>query len=160
MTAEYTGFGSPKFTPADFARYRIWDCYGLLAWSTGASARSMEEAYVALEPQLRRFGIERFCPLLRLEVPALLQVNLAGEASKGGVAPEAITEYLRYGIRGLATMPPPAADPEESRPVFRHLRELAAEQGLAELSMGTTQDYRVAVEEGATYVRVGSVLFI
>ena len=96
----------------------------------------------------------------RLEVPALLQVNLAGEASKGGVAPEAITEYLRYGIRGLATMPPPAADPEESRPVFRHLRELAAEQGLAELSMGTTQDYRVAVEEGATYVRVGSVLFI
>ena len=57
------------------------------------------------------------------------------------------------------TMPPAAADPEESRPYFRRLRELAAANGLAELSMGTSQDYRVAVEEGATLVRLGSVLF-
>jgi uncharacterized pyridoxal phosphate-containing UPF0001 family protein len=96
----------------------------------------------------------------RLEVPALLQVNLAGEGSKGGVSPGEVADYLGYGVRGLSTMPPPAADPEASRDWFRRLRELADEHGLTELSMGTTQDYRVAAEEGATYVRVGSVLFL
>lgn len=95
----------------------------------------------------------------RLEVPALLQVNLADEPSKAGVPPGEIDDYLRYGIRGLSTMPPAAPDPEESRPWFARLRELAAERGLADLSMGTTQDFAVAAEEGATYVRVGSVLF-
>jgi uncharacterized pyridoxal phosphate-containing UPF0001 family protein len=95
----------------------------------------------------------------RLEVPALVQVNLAGEASKAGVDPAAVGDYLRYDIRGLSTMPPAAATPEESRPWFARLRGLAAEHGLADLSMGTTQDYAVAAEEGATYVRVGSVLF-
>ena len=94
----------------------------------------------------------------RLEVPALLQVNLAGEAAKGGVAPGEIGDYLRYGIRGLSTMPP-AGEAEDSRPWFARLRALAAEHGLGELSMGTTQDYRVAVEEGATAIRVGNVLF-
>jgi PLP dependent protein len=95
----------------------------------------------------------------RLEIPALLQVNLAGEASKGGVDPGEIGDYLRYDVRGLAAMPPFAEAPEASRPWFARLRELAVEHGLAELSMGTTQDYRVAVEEGATLIRVGSVLF-
>jgi uncharacterized pyridoxal phosphate-containing UPF0001 family protein len=95
----------------------------------------------------------------RLEVPALVQVNLAAEGSKGGVAPEELDAYLSDGVVGLSTMPPAADDPEDSRGWFRRLRELADEKGLAELSMGTTQDYRVAAEEGATYVRVGSVLF-
>ncbi len=95
----------------------------------------------------------------RLEVPALVQVNLAGEDSKGGVAPGEVAEYLRYGIIGLSTMPPSAARPEDSREWFRRLRDLAQTHDLRELSMGTTQDYRVAAEEGATYVRVGSVLF-
>jgi PLP dependent protein len=95
----------------------------------------------------------------RLEVPALVQVNLAAERSKGGVAPDELDAYLRDGVVGLSTMPPAADDPEESRGWFRRLRELAEEKGLTELSMGTTQDYRVAAEEGATYVRVGSVLF-
>jgi uncharacterized pyridoxal phosphate-containing UPF0001 family protein len=95
----------------------------------------------------------------RLEVPALLQVNLAGEASKSGVGPAEIRDYLAYDIRGLATMPPGTDDPETSRAWFRRLRELGAENGLAELSMGTTQDYRVAAEEGATLIRVGNVLF-
>ena len=95
----------------------------------------------------------------RLEVPALVQVNLAGEESKGGVAPAELAAFLVDGVRGLSTMPPAAADPEASRAWFRRLRELAESHGLAELSMGTTQDYRVAAEEGATYVRVGSVLF-
>jgi hypothetical protein len=95
----------------------------------------------------------------RLEVPALVQVNLAGEASKAGVAPEEIASYLGAGVRGLSTMPPAAGSPEDSRPWFARLRELAAEHGLRELSMGTTQDYRVGAEEGATFVRVGSLLF-
>ncbi len=95
----------------------------------------------------------------RLEVPALVQVNLAGEASKSGVAPEEIPAYLGYDVRGLSTMPPAASTPEESRAWFARLRRLASEHGVAELSMGTTQDYVVAAEEGATHVRVGSFLF-
>ena len=95
----------------------------------------------------------------RLEVPALVQVNLADEASKSGVDPAEIASYLGYDVRGLATMPPEAHTPEQSRAWFARLRELAAEHGLPELSMGTTQDYTVAAEEGATYVRVGSILF-
>jgi uncharacterized pyridoxal phosphate-containing UPF0001 family protein len=97
----------------------------------------------------------------RLAIPALLEVNLSGEATKSGVPSEAIAGYLeRYPlIRGLMTMPPLADDPEASRPYFRRLRELALAHGLSELSMGTSQDYRVAVEEGATLIRVGEVLF-
>jgi PLP dependent protein len=95
----------------------------------------------------------------RLEIPALVQVNLAGESSKSGVDPSELPGYLGDGVVGLSTMPPAAAAPEDSRPWFRRLRELAGEYGLAELSMGTTQDYAVAAEEGATFVRVGSVLF-
>jgi uncharacterized pyridoxal phosphate-containing UPF0001 family protein len=95
----------------------------------------------------------------RLEVPALVQVNLAGEGSKAGVAPEELVEYLTYDVRGLSTMPPAAETAEGSREWFIRLRELAAGHGLRELSMGTTQDYAVAAEEGATYVRVGSILF-
>jgi uncharacterized pyridoxal phosphate-containing UPF0001 family protein len=95
----------------------------------------------------------------RLEVPALVQVNLAGEESKGGIDPAEIADYLGYDVRGLSTMPPAASTPEQSRAWFARLRDLAAEHGLRELSMGTTQDYAVAAEEGATYVRVGSILF-
>jgi pyridoxal phosphate enzyme (YggS family) len=97
----------------------------------------------------------------RVTIPALLEVNLSGEESKSGVAPGEIAEFVRRypTIRGLMTMPPLADDPEASRPHFRRLRELADEHGLEELSMGTSQDYRVAVEEGATLVRVGSTIF-
>ena len=95
----------------------------------------------------------------RLEVPALVQVNLAGEASKAGVAPADVASYLGFDVHGLSTMPPAAATPEASRPWFARLRELASEHGLRELSMGTTQDFAVAAEEGATHVRVGSILF-
>ena len=97
----------------------------------------------------------------RLEVPALVEVNLSGEDTKSGIAPEELGDFLALypDVRGLMTMPPLADDPEASRPYFRRLRELAHEHGLAELSMGTSQDYRVAVEEGATLIRVGSVLY-
>ena len=97
----------------------------------------------------------------RVTIPALLEVNLSGEESKSGVAPDAIGAFVeRYPlIRGLMTMPPLAHDPEQSRRHFQRLRELAGEHGLTELSMGTSQDYRVAAEEGATLVRVGATIF-
>jgi PLP dependent protein len=97
----------------------------------------------------------------RLVIPALVEVNLSGESTKSGVAPENLEAFLAcYSrVRGLMTMPPATGDPEASRPYFRRLAELAAEHGLSELSMGTSQDYKVAVEEGATYIRVGSSLF-
>jgi len=97
----------------------------------------------------------------RLETSALLEVNLTGEESKSGVGPSDVAELVeRYPlVRGLMTMPPLTADPEQSRPHFRRLRQLAQELDLPALSMGTSQDYRVAVEEGATLVRIGEVLF-
>ncbi len=97
----------------------------------------------------------------KLAVPALVEVNLSGEESKSGIAPEDLPRFLRLssGIRGLMTMPPESSEPDASRPYFRRLRELAHEHELHELSMGTSQDYRVAAEEGATLIRVGSVLY-
>jgi pyridoxal phosphate enzyme (YggS family) len=97
----------------------------------------------------------------RLEVPALVEVNLAGEESKSGIAPEELPAFLKaYGdVRGLMTMPPETADPEASRPYFRRLAELARDHELGDLSMGTSQDYQVAAEEGATLLRVGSILY-
>lgn len=97
----------------------------------------------------------------RLEIPAFLEVNLSEEQSKSGVPPEDVPAFVeRYpAIRGLMTMPPFTASAESSRPYFARLRELAGENGLSELSMGTSQDYRVAVEEGATLVRIGASLF-
>lgn len=92
---------------------------------------------------------------------ALVQVNVAGEEGKAGVAPGELSAFIeRASVRviGLSTMPPLARDPEASRPHFARLAELAAEYGLDELSMGTSQDWRVAVEEGATIIRLGTTL--
>jgi len=97
----------------------------------------------------------------RLTIPALVEVNLSGEATKSGVTPDELPALLELypDVRGLMTMPPATADPEDSRPYFRRLRELAELHGLPELSMGTSQDFRIAAEEGATFVRLGSVLW-
>ncbi len=97
----------------------------------------------------------------RLTIPWLLEVNLAGETSKSGVGEDEIEGFLdRHSlICGLMTMPPFSNDPESSRPYFRRLALLAREHGVAQLSMGTSQDWRVAVDEGATLIRIGSTLF-
>ncbi len=92
----------------------------------------------------------------------LLEVNVAGEEGKAGIAPAEIEAYIAASpvpVAGLMTMPPFASDPQESRPWFRALRELAGEHGLSELSMGTSQDFQVAAEEGATIVRIGTTLY-
>jgi uncharacterized pyridoxal phosphate-containing UPF0001 family protein len=96
------------------------------------------------------------------ETAVLVEVNLAGEESKGGVEPEALGDFISRcpaRVEGLMTMPPFAENPEASRPYFARLAELTGEHGLERLSMGTSQDWRVAVEEGATIIRLGSVLY-
>jgi PLP dependent protein len=97
----------------------------------------------------------------RLEIPALVEVNLSSEESKSGIPEAGLEDFLALyaNVVGLMTMPPFTDNPEASRPYFRRLRELAEGNGLRELSMGTSQDYRVAADEGATMVRLGSVLY-
>ena len=106
--------------------------------------------------------VNELCELCHsLSIPALVEVNLSGEDSKSGIPERELEDFLAVyaNVVGLMTMPPAAADPEDSRPYFRRLRELAERHGLPELSMGTSQDYRVAADEGATMVRLGSVLY-
>jgi uncharacterized pyridoxal phosphate-containing UPF0001 family protein len=96
------------------------------------------------------------------ETEVLVEVNVSGEEGKGGVEPEELPAFIgRCPVRvsGLMTMPPYSEDPEHSRSYFARLAELAAANGLRRLSMGTSQDWRVAVEEGATIIRLGHVLF-
>lgn len=96
----------------------------------------------------------------RDDLEVLLQVNIAGEEGKAGVAPDEVPRYLdELPFRGLMVMPPLAREPEDSRRWFAAGRELADAHGLAQLSMGTTQDFAVAVQEGATCIRVGSRLY-
>lgn len=118
---------------------------------------ALELVEVAKELSRRRRGAPLAC---------LIEVNVAGEASKAGLAPEAVPDFLAEvrgleGLRvvGLTAMPPLAVEPESSRPHFRAVAELARRVGLQHLSMGTTGDFEVAIEEGATLVRVGTALF-
>jgi uncharacterized pyridoxal phosphate-containing UPF0001 family protein len=97
------------------------------------------------------------------DTEVLVEVNVAGEEGKSGVAPSdlgAFIERCPVRVSGLMTMPPFSQDPEASRPYFARLAELAGEHGLERLSMGTSQDWRVAVEEGATIVRLGVALYV
>jgi uncharacterized pyridoxal phosphate-containing UPF0001 family protein len=93
----------------------------------------------------------------------LIEVNVAGEEGKGGVAPAELPEFIArcpVKVGGLMTMPPFSQDPEDSRPHFSRLAELAGANGLDRLSMGTSQDWRVAVQEGATIIRLGTALLV
>jgi PLP dependent protein len=115
---------------------------------------------VASESALR--AIERHLPQARTGLRILIEVNVAGETEKAGVAPERLGEFIERSpvpVAGLMTMPPLAENPEQSRPWFARLRQLAEEHGLEHLSMGTSQDYAVAVEEGASIVRIGTRLY-
>ncbi|MFL5832885.1 MAG: YggS family pyridoxal phosphate enzyme [Solirubrobacterales bacterium] len=97
------------------------------------------------------------------ETEILVEVNVSGEEGKGGVEPEELPAFIERSpvrVTGLMTMPPFSPDPEYSRPYFARLAELAAANGLSRLSMGTSQDWRVAIEEGATIVRLGHALFV
>jgi PLP dependent protein len=134
-----------------------WDFIGAL------QSRKLKD----ISPNVRLIhSIASDSALRRLEqhpaTEVLIQVNVAGEESKEGVDPAELASYIERcpcPVTGLMTMPPFAADPEDSRRHFARLAELAAEHGLERLSMGTSQDYEVAVQEGATIVRLGSVLY-
>lgn len=115
---------------------------------------------LASESALRE--LERHLALARPGLRVLLEVNVAGEAGKAGIAPAQIGAYIArcpVPVAGLMTMPPLSPRPEDSRRWFAALRELADEHRLEHLSMGTSQDYAVAVEEGATIVRIGTILY-
>lgn len=111
-------------------------------------------------------ALDQRCAEQGRELDVLLEVNVSGEEAKHGFAPGNVAEALRrmaqlqrLHVRGLMTMAPFVDDPETVRPVFSHLRRLADELGLPEVSMGMTNDFEVAVEEGATQVRIGTALF-
>jgi uncharacterized pyridoxal phosphate-containing UPF0001 family protein len=134
--------------------FQHWDFIGAL------QSRKVKE----VAPRVRLIhSVASESALKRLEgVEVLIQVNVAGEESKEGVAPEHLGAYIDrcpVPVRGLATMPPFVERAEDNRRHFARLAELAAEHGLSQLSMGTSQDYEVAAQEGATIVRLGSVLF-
>jgi PLP dependent protein len=96
------------------------------------------------------------------DTEVLVEVNLSGEGEKGGIDPTGLDEFIErcpVRVSGLMTMPPFTEDPEASRPYFARMAQLASERGLERLSMGTSQDWRVAVQEGATIIRLGSVLW-
>ena len=115
---------------------------------------------VASESALRELARNR--DRARPGLAVLIEVNVSGEPGKAGIAPEALDDLIAGSpvpVAGLATMPPLASEPELSRRWFAALRELARDRGLEHLSMGTSQDYLVAVEEGATIVRIGTRLY-
>jgi pyridoxal phosphate enzyme (YggS family) len=115
---------------------------------------------VASESALQE--LERHREHARPGLELLLQVNVAREPGKAGIAPEQLESFLERAplpVAGLMTMPPLAEDPTDSRRWFAALRELAVAHGLRHLSMGTSQDYPVAVAEGATIVRIGAKLY-
>lgn len=141
FTWDFIGALQSKHVRAIVARVRL-----IHSLSTDSALRELER------------NVERARPGLRV----LVEVNLAGDPAKGGVAPERLDAFIARSpvpVAGLMTMPPLASDPEQSRPWFAGLRELAHERGLRELSMGTSQDFAVAVQEGSTIVRIGTRLY-
>jgi PLP dependent protein len=115
---------------------------------------------VASESALRE--LERHRDTARPDLRILIEVNLAGEDAKAGIAPAQLDAFIERSpvpVAGLMTMPPLSAEEQDSRRWFAALRDLAAERGLEQLSMGTSQDYVVAAEEGATIVRIGTNLY-
>ncbi|MYA20974.1 MAG: YggS family pyridoxal phosphate-dependent enzyme [Chloroflexi bacterium] len=131
-----------------------------------AALHSLDSARLAGEIERRADRLEGDGAAARDPLPCYLEVNVAGEASKDGIAPEQLPELLHeaskrrhIAVAGVMTVAPLVDDPEQVRPVFRQLRELAHAHGLEGLSMGMTDDYAVAVEEGSTVVRLGRVIF-
>ena len=162
------------------AAAKIPECPGRLEWhlighlqsnKAAAAARLFDWVHSVDSAKLLE-ALDREAGAAGRRLQALVQVNVSGERSKAGLAPEGAPAVLALGNRlrnvqvcGLMTIPPLAEDPEKARPFFRRLRELrdgwAAELGLElpELSMGMTHDLAVAIEEGATFVRVGTGIF-
>ena len=150
-----------------------WHLVGHLQTNKAKSAARLFHMVQSLDSRRVAEALDRQALRLGRTVPALLEVNVGGEASKSGLAIESLWSELsgllklpNLQIRGLMTVAPLVSDPEEVRPVFRALREMRDEAqhrfpavDLRELSMGMSGDFRVAVEEGATMVRIGRAIF-
>jgi pyridoxal phosphate enzyme (YggS family) len=170
-------FGENKVQEAEA---KVPECPGNLSWHLVGHLQSNKAGRaVALFDQIH--SVDSLKLLQRIEaaaaeegkrLPVLLEVNVSGEASKFGMPPSAVQELLTHAgeldyvqIHGVMTMPPLTPDPERARQFFRRLRELrdgwSRESGmaLAELSMGMSHDFEIAIEEGATWIRVGTALF-
>ncbi|HEY8304800.1 MAG TPA: YggS family pyridoxal phosphate-dependent enzyme [Solirubrobacteraceae bacterium] len=139
-----------------------WDFIGTLQSKHVRAIVPRVRLIHSLATESALLALARHAQLARTELEVLVEVNLAADPSKAGIAPEEIAPFIARSplpVAGLMTMPPLAPHAERSRPWFRRLRELATDHGLRELSMGTTQDFPVAVEEGATIVRIGTRLY-
>ena len=162
------------------AKVKIPLCAGNLSWHmVGHLQRNKAYDAVQLFEMIHSIDslklletIDAACDEAGRSMPVLIEVNVSGESSKFGMAPEAVpgilesaNRLMHVNILGLMTMPPFAEQPERARPHFRRLRELrdgwraATGMALEELSMGMTHDFEVAIEEGATWIRVGTALF-
>ena len=151
---------------AELGRPAAWHLIGHLQTNKVKDALPLFDVIHSLDRLELAREIERRAAARGQVVDALLQVNVAAEASKGGVGAAAVGETLdiigklaHVRVRGLMTIPPEVERAEDSRPWFRRLREIAERHGLRELSMGMSGDFEVAVEEGATMVRVGTAVF-
>ena len=151
---------------AELGRPAAWHLIGHLQTNKVKDALPLFDVIHSLDRLELAREIERRAAARGQVVDALLQVNVAAEASKGGVGADAVGETLdtigklaHVRVRGLMTIPPEVERAEDSRPWFRRLREMAERHGLRELSMGMSGDFEVAVEEGATMVRVGTAVF-
>jgi PLP dependent protein len=151
---------------AELGRPVAWHLIGHLQTNKAKDAIELFDVIHSLDRLELAREIERRVAARGQVVDALLQVNVAAEASKGGVGPDVVGETLdavgklaHVRVRGLMTIPPEVERAEDARPWFRRLRELAERHGLRELSMGMSGDFEVAVEEGATMVRVGTAVF-
>lgn len=155
-----------KAKVAELGRPVPWHLIGHLQTNKVKDALPLFDLIQSLDRLELAHELERRAAAQGRVVEALLQVNVASEASKGGFAPDAVSEALdtigtlsHVRVRGLMAIPPEVERAEESRPWFRRLREMADKHGLRERSMGMSGDFEVAIEEGATMVRVGTAIF-
>ena len=151
---------------AELGRPATWHLIGHLQTNKVKDALELFDVIHSLDRLELARELERRAAARGQVVEALLQVNVAAEPSKGGVGPDAVSEALdvvgklaHVRVRGLMTIPPEVERAEDARPWFRRLRELAERHSLSELSMGMSGDFEVAVQEGATMVRVGTAIF-
>jgi PLP dependent protein len=155
-----------KAKVAELGRPVPWHLIGHLQTNKVKDALPLFDLIQSLDRLELAHELERRAAAQGRVVEALLQVNVASEASKGGFAPDAVGQALdtigtlsHVRVRGLMAIPPEVERAEESRPWFRRLREMADKHGLRERSMGMSGDFEVAIEEGATMVRVGTAIF-
>lgn len=157
---------APKIEAID-SRNLVWHMIGNVQRRKAGDIAALFDAVDAIDRLEVAEALEKRCAERNKPLRVLIEVNVSGEEAKHGFSPDEVPQALErisalehLTVDGLMTMAPFVADPEETRPVFEGLRQLAKAHGLRELSMGMSNDYEVAIEEGATQVRIGTALFV